>query len=222
LGDARRVLNVGAGTGSYEPADRVVFAVEPSSVMWAQRARSSARVYGTRAVAEALPFAAGAFDAAMAVLTVHHWSDRQAGYAEMRRVARRIVVLTYYPDVHAQMWIVRDYLPEMVRLDHEHRFSIDDIVAGIGATEVMPVLVPWDCADGFLMAYWRRPHAYLDPAVARANSGFALIDPHTLASGLSRLRSDLESGRWHERYAHLIEADTFDAGLRLVVANAAS
>ena len=86
------VANIGAGTGSYEPSNTVV-AVEPSKVMIRQRSDGAAPV--VRAVAEHLPLCANAVDAALAVLTVHHWSDVEAGVAEMIRVVRRrIVILT--------------------------------------------------------------------------------------------------------------------------------
>lgn len=208
LGPARTVLDVGAGAGSYEPSDRVVVAVEPSRVMIAQRPPRAAPV--VQAVAEALPFRAASFDAAMAVLTVHHWRDRTAGYAELRRVARRCVVLTYEPAVHRQFWLVRDYLPDMPLPD----FTVSETVEALGASEVRVVPVPWDCTDAVLPAHWRRPEAYLDPAVQTANSGMAAMD---VAAGLRRLAADLASGEWRRRNADLLALDEYDAGFRLLI-----
>lgn len=216
LGDAERVINVGAGTGSYEPHDRIVVAVEPSLLMLRQRSRNAAPA--VRAVAECLPFEDNTFDAAMATLTVHHWTDRARGYREIRRVARRVVVLAYDPDVHEQQWIVRDYVPQVGELDRQRGLTLEELIDALDATVVLPVLIPADCTDGFLMAYWRRPEAFLDPKVQQANSGFVLSDRRAVEAGLRRLDEDLRSGRWHEKYGGLLELEAFDAGLRLVVA----
>jgi hypothetical protein len=217
LGDARLVLNVGAGTGSYEPVDRTVVAIEPSAAMLGQRSRDVRPA--VRAMAETLPFRRGAFDAVMAVFTVHHWEDRQAGYAELCRVAPRRVVLTYEPAIHNQMWIVQDYVPEIGELDRSRAgFSVADVAEGIGASEILTVAVPWDCTDGFLTAYWRRPEAFLDPRIRQSMSGFSLINQAAVARGLRRLRADLASGAWEERYAYLAQIEELDAGIRLVVA----
>jgi ubiquinone/menaquinone biosynthesis C-methylase UbiE len=115
LGDARLVLNVGAGTGSYEAGDRRVVAVEPSTIMLAQRLSSAAPA--VRAVAGELPFSDASFDAAMAIFTVHHWPHPVAGLAELCRVADGIVILTFDPAIHAGHWLYEDYLPEAVALD---------------------------------------------------------------------------------------------------------
>lgn len=218
LGDARRVLDVGAGAGSYEPVDRAVVALDASTTMLGQRRAGAApAVAGT---AEALPFADGAFDAVMAVLTVHHWEDRRAGYAELRRMAGRRVVLTYEPAVHNRLWVVADYVPEIAALDARRPgFCVDEVAAGIGADRVVEVPVPWDCTDGFIMAFWRRPEAYLDPAMRAATSGFSSIDQRAVDAAMARLRADLDSGAWDARYGALRERDELDAGLRLVVAD---
>jgi len=155
LGDARTVLNVGAGTGSYEPFDRELTAVEPSGLMRGQRPRSAARCVG--AVAERLPFDDQCFDAAMAVSTIHHWSDPMAGLRELQRVARRVVVFTHDDTQSAwlgRFWLTRDYLPEVADLI-VGRPSLSAQASAIGA-RVEPVGIPWDCADGFFEAYWRR------------------------------------------------------------------
>ena len=213
LGDARTVLDVGSGTGSYQPADRTVIAVEPSAEMIRQRLPGAAPV--VQAVAEALPVAGGAFDAALAVLTVHHWGDWRCGLAELRRVAPRQVVLAYDTRRHAEFWFVREYVPEVARLERS-RPSADDIAAELGASTVIPLPVPWDFTDGVFPAYWRRPEAYLDPAVQRSCSALAQTDPAAVARGTRRLRADLESGRWHEEHRELLGRDEWDHGFRLV------
>ena len=168
LGDARTVLNVGAGTGSYEPVDRLITAVEPSLEMIRKRSSSAAKV--VQASAEHLPFEDDAFDAAMGILTIHHWPDQEAGLHEMRRVTRgRIVLLTFDPA--ARPWLT-NYLPEIVRLDEEQMPTMADYQKWLGPVKVTPVLVPHDCSDGFLYAYWRRPTAYLDPKIRSGSSAF--------------------------------------------------
>jgi SAM-dependent methyltransferase len=216
LGGAASVVNVGAGAGAYEPPDRRVAAVEPSAVMIAQRPPGAAPAL--RARAEALPFADDAFDAAMAILTVHHWSDPARGLAECARVARdRVVILTWDPDGPG-FWLTRDYFPEIVDLDRGSFLSIGAVARALGgAAEVRPLPVPADCADGFLGAFWRRPEAYFAPAVRAGISAFARIpDP---APALARLRADLDSGAWAARNADLLARDELDIGYRLVVAD---
>ena len=215
LGDARRIVDVGAGTGSYEPPERDVVAVEPSPVMIAQRTAGAAPV--VRGVAERLPFADGTFDAALAVFTVHHWSDVAVGLHELGRVAPRIVVLTFDPDVHARFWLFTDYLPEATALA-SHRVAPPEVIAEwIGATRVEVVRVPADCADGFNWAYWNRPAAYIDPEVRACISGLALLPAGLVARRMERLRDDLADGSWDARHGHLREMAEVDGGLRLVV-----
>lgn len=212
LGDARTVLNVGAGTGSYEPAGRMVTAIEPSREMIARRAPGAARAI--RANAEDLPFGDGAFDASMAILTIHHWRDRGAGLAEMRRVTRGpIVLLTFDP---AQRPWLTDYLPELAELDERQMPAMTDYTRWLGPVDIKPVLIPHDCTDGFLYAYWRRPHAYLDDRVRSGSSSFWAIGD--VRAGLERLKGDLASGAWMQRYAGLAALNAYDAGYRLVVA----
>ena len=212
LGDAKTVLNVGAGTGSYEPVDRCVLAVEPSETMIAQRPTGSAPV--VQASAEDLPFADGEFDAAMAVLTVHHWTDWRRGIAELTRVARSVVVLTWDP-AHEGFWLTQDYFPDLVALDRAIFPPLDALVSTLGGAAVLPVPIPRDCTDGFTAAYWRRPDAYLDAGVRGAMSSFARIDG--VEDRLARLAGDLESGLWHDRHGDLLSQDTLDAGYQLVV-----
>jgi SAM-dependent methyltransferase len=216
LGDARKVVNVGAGTGSYEPPDRDVTAVEPSAVMIAQRPPGAAPA--VQASAEALPFAEASFDAAMAVLTIHHWSDFPAGAAELRRVARdRVVVLSWDPTYVGRMWVGPEYFPELAREDVDGFPSLADQAAVLGDAAVAVVPVPWDCRDGFFGAFWRRPEAYLDPAVRAGISTLAKRSEDELAEGLARLRADLDSGAWARRHADLLERDSLDLGHRLLV-----
>lgn len=212
LGDARQVVNVGAGAGSYEPAERTVLAVEPSAEMISQRAAGSAPA--VRAVAESLPVRSA--DAVLAVLTVHHWSDWRRGIAELRRVAPLRVVLAYDTRLHAEYWFTREYVPEIAALELA-RPSANDIANELGADTVTPLLLPWDFTDGVFPAYWRRPAAYLDPMVRRNCSALAQVSMTAVDSGIARLRQDLDSGRWHTRHWPLLDMDEFDAGFRLVV-----
>jgi SAM-dependent methyltransferase len=214
LADARSVVNVGAGTGSYEPP-ATVLAVEPSAVMIGQRPPAGAPAVQARA--ERIPLADGACDAALAVLTVHHWSDRPAGIAEMRRVARRLVVLTHDPAVAGDFWLVRDYLPEVVEFDRGRMPSIDQLCAWMGGdVRVTPVPIPHDCSDGFLCAFWRRPQAYLDPLVRNGISTLAQLGA-PVQRALTMLAADLESGAWERRNGALLELDEADFGYRLLV-----
>ncbi|MFG1991783.1 MerR family transcriptional regulator [Actinoplanes sp. NPDC048988] len=216
LGDARTVLNVGAGTGSYEPLDREVTAVEPSAVMRAQRPAGAAPCVA--AAAESLPFEDQSFDAAMAVSTVHHWPDPVAGLREMCRVARRVVVFTYDADDtgwRRRFWLTRDYLPEFAQLLVGWP-SLADLTRAIGG-RAEPVLVPWDCADGFFEAHWRRPEAYLDERVRRAVSVWTRVGPEAERRAVTRLGDDLASGRWAERNRDLVALDAAELGLRLLI-----
>jgi SAM-dependent methyltransferase len=208
------VLSVGAGTGSYEPAGRTLLAIEPSRTMIAQRAAGSAPA--VQAVAESLPVAAGSFDAALAVLTVHHWPDVERGFAEMRRVAHRQVVVTWDPAVSARYWLVAEYLPQ-IALNEASAATLDTVVGNLQKADVRTLAVPWDCRDGFLAAYWRRPERYLDPEARAAISGLALLDEPTVAGAMERLADDLASGAWQERHRDLLGLQELDAGYRLVV-----
>jgi SAM-dependent methyltransferase len=217
LGDARSVVNVGAGAGSYEPSHLRVTAVEPSPAMIRQRAPGAAPV--VQAVAEHLPFADTSFDAALAVLTLHHWTDRAGGLAELARVARRrVVILTWDPSCRDLFWLTTEYLPAIVDLDLPRFPRLPDIARCFTAMDARPVLVPHDCVDGFLGAFWRRPDAYLDPGVRRGISGFAQLPSGALDDGLARLAADLGDGRWDARFGHLRTQDDVDLGYRLLVA----
>ena len=223
LGDAGSVVNVGAGAGSYEPADRPVIAVEPSWEMIGQRQASVAPVL--RAAAEALPFRDGAFDAALAVLTLHHWLDRAAGLAELLRVARRrVVIVNWDPVGRDAFWLTREYIPALVELDTVLFPTASELEAALGPLRVVPLPVPHDCVDGFLGAYWRRPEAYLDAGVRGAMSTFARLGAEaaqSVAEGLARLGDDLATGRWEARFGHLRDREALDLGYRLVIAERA-
>jgi SAM-dependent methyltransferase len=216
LGGCRRVVNVGAGTGSYEPTGCELVAIEPSAVMVAQRPADAAPV--VRASGSALPLPTGCADAALAVLTVHHWDDWAAGLAELCRVAPRRVVLAIDFDLHARFWLLEEYLPEVGAHTRGIRPDSDAVAEAIGATTVVDLPVPRDMQDGVLGAYWCRPEAYLDPAVRANCSGLALADAAVIARGVARLRDDLASGAWHERHADLMARDSVDLGYRLLVA----
>jgi SAM-dependent methyltransferase len=214
LGDAATVVNVGAGTGSDEPADRAVTAVEPSAVMIAQRPPHAAPCI--QASAEDLPFADGAFDAALAILTVHHWSDLDRGVAELRRVARRVVIVSWDAGFGDEFWLTRDYVRDSIALDQERFPRVARLAELLGPGAVVePVPVPHDCSDGFCGAFWRRPEAYLDPAVRAGISNLRELEGRS-ADGLARLRADLASGAWRERHAALLDADTWDVGYRMI------
>ena len=225
LGLASRVLNVGAGAGSYS---RPVRAARSSPSSRAGRCwRSDRPVPPLRSVPSPrqLPFPDDAFEAALATLTVHHWTDPAAGLRELRRVAPgRQVVLTWDPDVVARsFWFTRDYLPEAVAGELDRGlWTVDDIAAALSPVRVEVVPVPWDCTDGFLGAYWRRPEAYLLPVVRNAISALALLDEDLVDDAVRRLAADLDTGRWAARYADLLDRDTMDLGYRLVVGGAAS
>ena len=222
LGDARSVVNVGAGAGSYEPRDLEVVPVEPSAVMREQR--PPALPPAIAGSAEALPLADDSADAAMGVLTDHHWIDRAAGMRELVRVARRRVVLfTFDPALWDLFWLNTEYLPGFEGLIEpryrEPGFWADELREMLGGdVRFVDVPIPHDCADGFYGAYWRRPRAYLHPEVRAAISVFAKLDRDEVTAAVERLRGDLESGRWADDHAELLERDTLELGYRIVVA----
>jgi SAM-dependent methyltransferase len=216
LGEARTVLNVGAGTGSYEPPDRDVLAVEPSPLMRSQRLPDAAPCLAGSA--ENLPFGDQSFDAAMAVCTVHHWQDPVAGLREMQRVARRVVVFLFDTSDPRQFWLTRDYLPEFAGLRGVRVLaSLPELAGAIGA-RTEPVLIPWDCADGFFEAYWRRPEAYLDESVRRGISVWASVGPDVEQRAVRSLGADIASGRWTERNRDLLDLEAAELGARLLIA----
>lgn len=212
LGDLESVLNVGGGTGSYEPADRAVAAIEPSAVMRAQRPPDAAPCID--GVAEALPFRDGSFDAVMAVCTDWFWPDRPTGFAEMRRVARkRVLVLTLDRSMAERFWLSREYLPHA----HELWGPFEDTLADFGPCETHTVPIPGDCLDGFFHAYWKRPEAYLNREVRESMAVFQRLDPRETETGLQTLAGDLTEGRRRARNGDLLERDSLDLGYRLLV-----
>lgn len=218
LRDARTVVNVGAGTGSYEPTDRHVTAVEPSAVMRAQRPAD--RGPAIDAVAEELPFADDCFDAGMAMVTVHQWRDADAGLRELRRVSRGpVVVLTFDGTALTRLWL-DDYVPELFAAEAPRYPAIADLVRVLGGrSSVTEVPVPRDCVDGFVEAFYARPEQLLDPAVRRAQSSWGFVDEAAVERGLARLAGDLRSGEWDARYGHLRSQPEFLGAVRLVVAH---
>lgn len=216
LGGAESVVNVGAGTGSYEPPGRRVVAVEPSLAMIAQRGPGASPA--VQGVAEGLPFGDQTFNAALAILTIHHWNDLERGLSELRRVARRQVILMFEPRMSWDFWLV-EYFPEFQSLPTEIKApSIEDLRKHLNVQSVAPVPVPWDCIDGFAGAYWRRPEAYLDPAVRAGISSLAQLSPGAIERGVQKLRHDLASGAWHDRYGYLLQLQELDLGYRLLIA----
>jgi SAM-dependent methyltransferase len=224
LGDARTVINVGAGTGSYEPTDRDVVAVDPSAAMIAQRPAGAPPA--VQASAEDLPFADRRFDAALAVLSDHHWRDRLRGLRELRRVARRRVVLFNADPAQAErFWLTTEYLPGFLNLIpdryREPGLWEEELSRELGGVRVDPVPLPHDCQDGFYGAFWRRPEAYLDPVVRDGISVFAHLSNSEVEEALIRLRHDLDSGTWRARHAGLIALDELDLGYCIVTAELA-
>jgi SAM-dependent methyltransferase len=222
LGDARTVVNVGAGTGSYEPRDREVIAVEPSEVMIAQR--DPAAPPAIQGGAFPLSFEDGSVDAAMAILTVHHWDDdREPGVREMRRVARGpVVILTFDAEVSARMWLIADYLPEVAELDRRTCPPPATLARWLGGeVEVRPVAISRDTPDWSLGSFWAHPERVLDAEARRSVSGFARLPPEVVERAVAAVERDLGDGTWDARHGYLRELDDYDAGLRLVVSSPA-
>jgi SAM-dependent methyltransferase len=218
LGDARTVLNVGAGAGSYEPHDRWVLAVEPSATMRAQRPAGAAPAIA--ASAEALPLDDGAVDAAMACVTIHHWDPPEAGLAELRRVSRGPVVVFTFELEGLPAW-QQEFLREGLVKERPRFPAIEDIAAALGGnTRVERIPTPGDCLDGFFEAFWRRPEGLLDPAVRGAQSMWALLEPEVELRMVERLAAALDTGAWDAEHGHLREQESFDGALRLVISEA--
>jgi len=217
LSDAATIVNIGAGTGSYEPQQTLI-AIEPSQIMIDQRQPGSAPAI--RAVAERLPLRDKCVDAALAVLTIHHWTDLEAGVAEMRRVARhRLAFFTCDNTLFDAFWLLSEYLPEAAQMDAEKAIANDRLLGLLKDPVITRVPVPHDCQDGFGAAYWRRPEAYLDPAV---RAGISLLSWNEEANkpGLAQLAADLDSGRWQREHAELLDRDELDLGYCLITSAA--
>lgn len=217
LGDARTVVNVGAGTGSYEPTDRTVVAVEPAAEMRARREPSLPPAID--ATADALPFDDGSFDAALAVFTVHHWPDLEAGLAETRRVTRGpVVIMTADPEALGDLWLA-EYAPEFHQTERRRYPSIVRIETGLGGpVEGRPLRIPLDCSDGFADAFYGRPEAMLDPRVGRAQSAWSFVAEADQERFATRLRADLDCGAWDKRFAHLRTQPDFIGSIRILIA----
>jgi SAM-dependent methyltransferase len=213
LENAETVISVGTGTGSYEPQDRTVIAVEPSLTMIRQRAPGSAPVI--QALAGNLPFDGATFDAGLAVLTIHHWDNRQQGLQELVRVVRgRIVIMTFNPSSRG-FWLTEDYFPEILDIDRRILPSMEELRDSLGEIAVHPLPIPYDCVDGFLGAYWRRPHMYLNEQVRQAISSFSKLED--VEPGVTRLQRDLADGTWVQRYGRLFKESQLELGYCLVV-----
>lgn len=223
LGSARSVLNVGAGSGSYEPEHLRVVALEPSRNMITQRPNDSHPV--VQGMAEGLPFRDGAFDASLAILTTHHWRDVALGLGELCRVSRRQVIVTWDPDWFAEkFWLIRDYLPQVGELERglATLSVVSDFFEARGQqANVQPLRVPADCTDGFFGGYWKRPEAYLDAAIRASISGLALLDPAVVARAMRALENDLDNGDWQRKYAELAKLDEADLGYRIITVDGA-
>jgi SAM-dependent methyltransferase len=219
LGDARTVLNVGAGAGSYEPSDRWVLAVEPSATMRAQRPADAAPALAC--TAESLPLDDDSVDAAMACVTIHHWPERARGLAELRRVARGpVVVFTFELDALIPWQL--DYFAEPMAFERPRFGTAPEIAAELGgATRIETIPTPADCTDGFFEAYWNRPEALLDPAVRASQSIWQLVEPRVEERIIARLAADLESGRWDEEHGALRGQESYEGSLRLVISEPA-
>lgn len=217
LGDATSVLNVGAGSGNYEPTDRRVVALEPSVTMIRQRSVGAAPA--VQGVAGGLPFVDGSFDVAMGTLTLHHWPDLGEGLAEVRRVSRRQIFLLFDGLVSDGYWLIDDYFPWVWDLTSEREAPTVAMVGEhLDVRRVEVVMIPGDCTDGFGCAYWNRPEAHLDRVVLDGMSWTSQLAPDVLADGVERLRGDLESGRWDQRHGHLRSMTEADYGYKLVIA----
>lgn len=212
IDDSRRILNVGAGIGSYEPEDREIVAVEPSHEMISQRKCSKA--ISIQGAAEYLPFKDNTFDISMAILTMHHWADLPSGLKEMVRVSTDKIILFTWIGYGNEFWL-ENYIPEIVGVDYELFPTLEELDRILGGVSVETIEIPHDCSDGFMCAYWRRPEAYLDPNIRKAISTFSRIPD--VQNGLDRLQDEIDSGEWRKKHARLLEKESLDLGYRLVI-----
>lgn len=212
LQNAQRILNVGAGLGSYEPENCEVVAVEPAFEMISKRNHSKAILI--QGIAEELPFKDDIFDCSMCILTMHHWSNIVSGLKEVLRVTRDKIVLFTWIGYGNNFWL-EDYIPEIIGIDAKLFPTIEELNQILGDVLVETIEIPYDCTDGFMCAYWRRPEMYLDPDARSAISTFSRIPE--IQERLNILQEDIESGVWHKNYSHLLEKESFDLGYRLVV-----
>jgi SAM-dependent methyltransferase len=217
LGDARTVLNVGAGAGSYEPRDRWVLAVEPSATMRAQRPLDAAPCLA--GAAESLPLDDDSVDAATACVTIHHWADRAAGLAELRRVTRGPVVIFTFELNDLIAW-QRDCFAEAIAIEQPRFGTVDEVAAELGGrVRIERLPTPADCTDGFFEAFWNRPEPLLDPTVRASQSIWELLNPGVEAQIFERLAADLASGKWDADHGALREMPSYEGSLRLVISD---
>ncbi|GAA4524410.1 class I SAM-dependent methyltransferase [Brachybacterium paraconglomeratum] len=217
LGDARTVLNVGAGTGSYEPADREVTAVEPSAAMRAQRPADLPSAVD--ATAEQLPFADDSFDASMATFSVHQWRDVGAGLCEMRRVTRGpVVILTCDPTRVEEFWL-REYAPEILAVEARRYPALEVLAEGLGGNVSCSVVaIPQVCTDGFTEAYYGRPEHLLDAEAQLSCSAWSFVEPAVIARFTQQLTVDLLTGTWDAKHGALRTLPQYEGSLVLVFA----
>lgn len=217
LENAKTVLNVGAGAGSYEPADKYVVAVEPSVVMRAQRAKNN-KVPAINAKADNLPFDDNAFDASMAMVTVHHWPDMDKGLKELRRVTRNeVVIMTFDPEALDNFWNVH-YFPELIEVEKARYPTIDFVKQSLGGhCEVVPIPIPLDCVDGFQEAFYGRPEAFLKKEVRLSQSAWGFLPQGLEEKLVAALEDDLKSGEWDMKYGHFRTQPNFTCALRLII-----
>jgi SAM-dependent methyltransferase len=211
---ATRIVNIGAGTGSYEPDNVELVAVEPSSEMISQRKPGSHRV--EKASAEKLPFDDGSFSHAITVNSMHHWKDRALAFSEINRVAtERFVAITWDPSSEP-FWLTRDYFPEIYEMDKRIFPDMKEFDGYFDQVKVRPLQIPSDCQDGLLAAFWKRPEAYLSSKVRQSISPFAKIE--NLSEGLRKLEDDLATGAWAKNNHAILSQSSLDVGYKIISA----
>ena len=217
LFDAKTILNVGSGAGSYEPTDKYVVAVEPSTIMRQQRLDRN-KVPAINAKADNLPFDSNSFDASMAMITVHHWHDMDKGLKELRRVTKhQVVIMTFDPKQLDNFWNA-EYFPEVIDVEKARYPTIDFIKNSLGGhCKVIPIPIPLDCKDGFQEAFYGRPEAFLEKQVRLSQSAWGFIPEDKQEEIVRRLRTDLESGNWDKKYGHFRVQEFFTCSLKLIV-----
>jgi SAM-dependent methyltransferase len=214
LEGAARIVNIGAGTGSYEPENVDLVAVEPSSEMISQRKTDSHRV--EQAFAEKLPFENNSFSHAMTVLSMHHWENRALAFSEINRVAtQKFVAITWDP-TSDPFWLTRDYFPEIYEMDKGIFPGLEEFDEHFDEVKINTLMIPGDCQDGLLAAFWKRPKAYLDSKVRQSTSPFAKVK--NLAKCLQKLKDDLASGAWAKKNHALLNSSSLDVGYRIISA----
>ena len=218
LGNAQSVLNVGAGSGSYEQNDRYVVAVEPSAVMRSQR-HANGNVPAIIGTADALPFDDHAFDASMAMVTIHHWPDMRKGLQELRRVTSgQVLIMTFDPDALNNFWNA-SYFPELIEVEKARYPTIDFIKEALGGTvDVQSIPIPLDCLDGFQEAFYGRPEAFLQKEVRMAQSAWGFLPDGLEELLVKRLEHELSSGEWDRKYSHFRTQTSFTGALKLIIA----